>query len=79
MEAFGESRGNGEGLEARLRLIFVLFFAVGVAVLLVTVNTPLRFDEDIGAIGRAALNALSAFAGAFGLGIYVSLATRTRS
>ena len=67
----GERRDNGEGLEARLRLISVLFFAVGVAVLLVTVNTPLRFDEDIGEGGRAALNALSAFAVVFGLGILV--------
>jgi hypothetical protein len=49
----------------------VLFFAVGVAELLVTVNTPLRFDEDIGAAGRAALNALSAFAVVFGLGVLV--------
>jgi GGDEF domain-containing protein len=40
-------------------------------VLLVTVNTPLRFDEDIGAGGRAALNAMPAFATAFALGRYV--------
>jgi hypothetical protein len=71
VEALGERRGNGETLEARLRLISVPFFAVGVAVLLVAVNTPLRFDEDVGAGGRAALNAISAFAAAFALGILV--------
>jgi GGDEF domain-containing protein len=49
----------------------VLFIAVGVAVLLVAVNTPLRLDEGIGVGGRAALYAISAFATAFALGIYV--------
>ena len=48
----GRRREEGEGLEARLRLISLLFFAVGVAVLSVTVNTPLRSDEDVGASGR---------------------------
>ncbi len=62
-------RCNSEGLEARP--ICVLFFAVGVAVLLVAVNTPLRLDEGIGAGGRGALYAISAFATAFALGIYV--------
>jgi len=71
VEALGQRRSDGEGLEARLRLISVLFFAVGIAVLLVTVNTPLRFDEDVGAGNRATLNALSAFAVVFGLGILV--------
>jgi len=46
-----------------------VLFAVGVAVPLVAVDTPLRFDEDVGADGRAALNEISAFATA--LGIYV--------
>jgi hypothetical protein len=46
---------------------------LAVAVLLVAVNTPLRFDEDVGAGGRAALNAISAFAAAFGLGMLVFL------
>ncbi len=45
----------------------MLFFAVGVAVLLVAVNTSLRF----GAGGRAALYAISAFATASAVGTYV--------
>jgi len=55
----GGGKGDSEGLEARLRLISVLFFAVGVAVLLVAVNTPLRFDENFGAGDRATLNVLT--------------------
>ncbi len=58
-------RCNSEGLEARP--ICVLFFAVGVAVLLVAVNTSLRF----GAGSRAALYAISAFATASAVGTYV--------
>ena len=58
-------RCNSEGLEARP--ICVLFFAVGVAVLLVAVSTSLRF----GAGGRAALYAISAFATASAVGTYV--------
>ncbi len=45
----------------------MLYISVGVALLLVAVNTSLRF----GAGGRAALYAISAFATAFALGIYV--------
>jgi hypothetical protein len=67
----GERRGNGEGLEARPRPISVLYFAIGVAALLVAVNTPLKIDEDIGAGARAVLKMISAFATAFGLGIFV--------
>jgi len=59
VEALGGGKGDSEGLEARLRLISVLFFAVGVAVLLVAVNTPLRFDENFGAGDRATLNVLT--------------------
>ena len=49
----------------------MVFFAGGVAVLLVAINMPLRFDEDADAGGRAALNAISASAAAFGLGMLV--------
>lgn len=65
----GGWRGEGAGFEARLRLISVIFFAVAVVVLAVTVNTPLRFDENVGAAGRASLNVISALAAVFGLGV----------
>jgi len=55
-------------LDARLRLIALLFYAVGIFVVLAVANTPLSSDEDYAELNRAGLNAVAIVAGLFALG-----------
>ena len=55
-------RRDGEGLEEGLRLVALVFYVVGVFVVLATVNRPLSADEDLRGTNRGALNALAAAA-----------------
>ncbi len=57
-----EGRRGGEGLEGNLRLIALVFYVVGMLVVLMVANTPLSEDEDFRGTDRGAPNALTAVA-----------------
>ena len=65
----GREEGRREGFDARLHSVFALFFVASVAVLLVSDNTPLRFNEGIGEGDRVGLNAVAVLMSAATLGI----------
>ena len=53
------SSGDGTaGFDARLRLISILLYAVGISMVLVIANTPLAQD-DSEKVSRAALNLIA--------------------
>ena len=52
-------KNAGEGLEEGLRLIALVFYVVGVFVVLAVVNTPLVADQDFRGANRVALNAIA--------------------
>ena len=69
MEDLGErgvrkiaGRSADEGLEEGLRLIALVFYVVGMFVVLAVVNTPLIADEDFRGVDRTALNVVAAVA-----------------
>ena len=57
-----EGRRGSDGLEVNLRLIALVYFVVGMLVVLMVANTPLSADEDFWGTDRGALNALTAVA-----------------
>ena len=70
LSRIGASRAGQSlaSLDARLRLIALLFYAVGIFVVLAVANTPLSSDEDYAELNRAGLNAVAIVAGLFALG-----------